>query len=173
MTDWIFCKNKDKDFKGEAPKCPNATPENKELLEIIRNQNGVDAAKAISDWLANNRPLYEYYYDDNKYPDTMKKSKPHDYTYNPIRKISKELETIIDDYIQDIAETHNVSVRAARWWVEKNMALDMYWEDGELMGRMRFKTPGELLYDVDVPTEYDREMEREIMQSTVGKVKFD
>jgi len=62
---FIFCKNKDKDFKGEAPKCPCA----KEELVIIRDISGEDdlkicqarANQAIIDWVDKNTtyaPLY-------------------------------------------------------------------------------------------------------------------
>ena len=56
---FIFCKNKDKEFQGEAPRCPCK----KEELVIVRTTSGDDDAmickakanQAIMDWVAKNR----------------------------------------------------------------------------------------------------------------------
>lgn len=86
--------------------------------------------------------------------------------------IGKEMENAKKEIIKQIAESENVSFELAEWWFNKNMKLVLDFSDfRKIKVRSEFKSVDELLYDIDVETEYDRKMEKELIESTLGKVK--
>ena len=73
------------------------------------------------------------------------------------------------EIIRQIARESDVSFTLAEWWFNKNMKLVVDLEKEEI--RSEFLSVDERLANIEVETEYDREMEKELMESTLGKVK--
>lgn len=71
--------------------------------------------------------------------------------------------------IRQIARENDVSFNLAKWWFNRNMKLVIDLEKEEIRGE--FLSVDEMLNNIEVETEYDRKMEKELMESTLGKVK--
>ena len=84
-------------------------------------------------------------------------------------EIDEHIEKAREEIIRQIARENDVSFTLAEWWFNKNMKLVVDLEKEEI--RSEFLSVDERLANIEVETEYDREMEKELMESTLGKVK--
>ena len=83
--------------------------------------------------------------------------------------IDEHIEKARVEIIRQIARENDVSFTLAEWWFNKNMKLVVDLEKEEI--RSEFLSVEEILANIEVETEYDRKMEKELMKSTLGKVK--
>ena len=92
------------------------------------------------------------------------------YYQNLIEREFKNIEHVI---INEFAEQHDVSYELAKWYLEKYMKLTIRvdYDNYKLEVKTEFKSIEDILYDIHVDTEYDRKMEKELMESTLLKVK--
>lgn len=84
-------------------------------------------------------------------------------------EIDEHIEKAREEIIRQIARENDVSFTLAEWWFNKNMKLVVDLEKEEI--RSEFLSVDEILANIEVETEYDRKMEKELMESTLGKVK--
>jgi len=84
-------------------------------------------------------------------------------------EIDEHIEKAREKIIGQIARENDVSFSLAEWWFDKNMKLVVDLEKEEI--RSEFLSVDERLANIEVETEYDREMEKELIESTLGKVK--
>ena len=92
------------------------------------------------------------------------------YYQNLIEREFKNIEHVV---INEFAKEHDVSYELAKWYFEKYMKLTIRvdYDNYKLEVKTEFKSIEDILYDIHVETEYDRKMKKELMESTLGKVK--
>lgn len=92
------------------------------------------------------------------------------YYQNLIEREFKNIEHVV---INEFAKEHDVSYELAKWYLEKYMKLTIHvdYDNYKLEVKTEFKSIEDILYDIHVETEYDRKMKKELMESTLGKVK--
>lgn len=86
-----------------------------------------------------------------------------------LAEIDEHIEKAREEIIRQIARENDVSFTLAEWWFNKNMKLVVDLEKEEI--RSEFLSVEEILANIEVETEYDRKMEKELMESILGKVK--
>ena len=84
-------------------------------------------------------------------------------------EIDEHIKKAREEIIRQIARENDVSFTLVEWWFNKNMKLVVDLEKEEI--RSEFLSVDERLANIEVETEYDREMEKELIESTLGKVK--
>ena len=87
--------------------------------------------------------------------------------------IEREFKNIEHAVINEFAKEHDVSYELAKWYLEKYMKLTIRvdYDNYKLEVKTEFKSIEDILHDIHVDTEYDKKMEKELIESTLGKVK--
>lgn len=135
--------------------------------EKIRKSNSEFCEENLREYIVDEFSLKEEWLFNNKFKEEAFRNK---YYQNLIKREFKNIEHAI---INEFAKQHDVSYELAKWYLEKYMKLTIRvdYDNYEIEVKTEFKSIEDILYDIHVDTEYDRKMEKELMESTLGKVK--
>lgn len=135
--------------------------------EKLVRSNSEFCEENLREYIVEEFSLKEEWLFNNKFKEEAFRTK---YYQNLIEREFKNIEHVV---INEFAKQHDVSYELAKWYLEKYMKLTILvdYDNYKLEVKTEFKSIEDILYDIHVDTEYDRKMEKELMESTLGKVK--
>ena len=111
---------------------------------------------------------------DNDAVREFKKQNREEY-HDFIRNLHNEFEKCLQDLVDKTAKENNVDEETAIWLIQRN--LNLRWDTEEKDNKMSVvlhaepKSIGELLAIAENETEYDKKMEKRLIEQTCGGMK--